>query len=155
MAVATYATTTTTTMVLVVVLSISTIVPVAMADAGFIATTCNKTHNAKCVAVLTANPDSADASTVSDLAGVALDLAVAAASDAGALINDRSSRYGGGAPEGKRCAPAAAPTSTPPTTSTSTRTTASAPATTPPRRAWCPGRVAPLTSATRRSPPPR
>ncbi|BAS70015.1 Os01g0111000 [Oryza sativa Japonica Group] len=59
MAVATYATTTTTTMVLVVVLSISTIVPVAMADAGFIATTCNKTHNAK------------------------------------------SSRYGGGAPEGE------------------------------------------------------
>lgn len=101
MAVATYATTTTTTMVLVVVLSISTIVPVAMADAGFIATTCNKTHNAKCIAVLTANPDSADASTVSDLAGVALDLAVAAASDAGALINDRSSRYGGGAPEGE------------------------------------------------------
>ncbi|EEC69801.1 hypothetical protein OsI_00097 [Oryza sativa Indica Group] len=100
MAMATYATT-TTTMVLVVVLSISTIVPaVAMADAGFIATTCSKTHNAKCVAVLTANPDSADVSTVSDLAGAALDLAVAAASDAGALINDRSSRYGGGTPEG-------------------------------------------------------
>uniref|UniRef100_A0A0E0JD91 Pectinesterase inhibitor domain-containing protein n=1 Tax=Oryza punctata TaxID=4537 RepID=A0A0E0JD91_ORYPU len=90
---------TSTTMVLVVVLSIWMIVPVAMADSGFISTTCNKTHNTNCVAVLTANPDSADASTVSDLAGVALDLAVAAASDAGAVINDRSSRYGG-TPEG-------------------------------------------------------
>ncbi|KAF0898978.1 hypothetical protein E2562_012671 [Oryza meyeriana var. granulata] len=91
------ATSAATTMLLVLVLSTSSTatLPVAMADAGFIATTCNKTHNDKCVAVLTANPDSADASTVSDLAGVALDRAVAAASDAGAVINDRSSRYGG------------------------------------------------------------
>ncbi|KAL5226851.1 hypothetical protein ABZP36_015116 [Zizania latifolia] len=74
--------------------------PVALADARFIATTCAKTNNDNCVDVLNANPDSNDASTVSDLASISLDLAVSAASDAGGVINDESGTYGAGTPEG-------------------------------------------------------
>lgn len=68
--------TTSTTTVLVVVVSCG--LPAAHADAVFISRTCKKTKNAAlCVGVLGLNQDSVKASTVHDLASIALGIATA------------------------------------------------------------------------------
>uniref|UniRef100_A0ACD5VBV4 Uncharacterized protein n=1 Tax=Avena sativa TaxID=4498 RepID=A0ACD5VBV4_AVESA len=83
-------------MALVVLAGVSS----AHADAGFISRTCNKTRNpSQCVAVLSADPHSANASTEHDLASIALQIAADTADHNGEVIGDLS-KNSQGTPEG-------------------------------------------------------
>lgn len=67
-----------TTMALIVLAAMSSdALPTAHADAGFISRTCQKTNNAAvCLAMLSADPKSAYATTEHDLVSIALEIAI-------------------------------------------------------------------------------
>lgn len=62
--------------------------PGALADADFIAQTCKSADNEQCVAVLSADPRSANATTVRDLASIAMDIALSNADDSFNKVHD-------------------------------------------------------------------
>ncbi|CAM0879302.1 unnamed protein product [Alopecurus aequalis] len=87
-------------MALVVLLSTFSGLPTTHADAGFISHTCNKTKNpAECVAMLSADPECANASTEHDLASIALQIAIDTAEHNGEVIDDLAKKSQG-TPEG-------------------------------------------------------
>lgn len=83
------ATATSVALVLLLLAAVSSSLPAADADAGFISQTCNKTKNATlCVALVSLWPGSARASTERDLAGIGLLIAADAASHRAEVISD-------------------------------------------------------------------
>ncbi|KAF0901108.1 hypothetical protein E2562_037965 [Oryza meyeriana var. granulata] len=74
----------------VVALNVILVVLVSVvADANLIARTCKRTTNPYCVKMLLADPWSAKATTVRELAGVALDIAAAAVRDGSATVHSK------------------------------------------------------------------
>jgi len=70
--------------VAIVLLGIAaSVVPAAVADAGFVESTCKSSDNPNCVAVLGTDPRSANATTVVELASIGLDIAHAKALNVG------------------------------------------------------------------------
>ena len=87
-------------MALTVLVSAFSGLPAAHADNGFISRTCNKTKNpAQCVAVLTVDPESANANTEHDLASIALQIATDTAEHNGEVISNLA-KSSQGTPEG-------------------------------------------------------
>jgi len=66
--------------------------PAALADADFVASTCKSSDNPQCAAVLGADPRSANATTVRELASIALDVAAAAARAASGFLSGEADR---------------------------------------------------------------
>uniref|UniRef100_A0A0D9XAD1 Pectinesterase inhibitor domain-containing protein n=1 Tax=Leersia perrieri TaxID=77586 RepID=A0A0D9XAD1_9ORYZ len=84
---------------LAAVVLVSIVVSVA-GDARFIFSTCKLTKNPNCVKTLATDPRSTKATTVRELADVALDIAAAAVKDGSASINDKHQRYAKAEPLG-------------------------------------------------------
>jgi pectinesterase inhibitor-like protein len=76
-------------MVLVVLAAVFPGLPTAHADAGFISSACKKTKNpSQCVAVLSSDPRTANASTEHDLASIALQIATDTTEHNGEVIEN-------------------------------------------------------------------
>ena len=75
-----------------ILLLLAVAVAAALADADFVASTCKSSDNTRCAAVLGADPRSANATTVRELASIALDVAAAAARAASGFLSGEADR---------------------------------------------------------------
>jgi pectinesterase inhibitor-like protein len=83
-------------MSLILLAAMFSTLPAAHADAGFISYICNKTKNATmCVAVLRDDPESAKASTVRDLANIALQITINTTDHNADVIDDLAKKSQG------------------------------------------------------------
>jgi len=78
--------------VAIVLLGIAASVPAAVADAGFVESTCKSSDNPNCVAVLGTDPRSANATTVVELASIGLDIAHANAVNSSNYLSGEADR---------------------------------------------------------------
>jgi len=75
-----------------ILLLLAVAVAAALADTDFVASTCKSSDNLRCAAVLGADPRSANATTVRELASIALDVAAAAARAASGFLSGEADR---------------------------------------------------------------
>ncbi|KAL6661910.1 hypothetical protein ACP70R_001294 [Stipagrostis hirtigluma subsp. patula] len=87
------ATVTTAAMAIVALLAAAAAsLPAAVADANFVAETCRSSDNPQCVAVLSTDPRSVNATTVHELASIGLDIATANARKSFDFVSDEASK---------------------------------------------------------------
>ncbi|KAJ1269451.1 hypothetical protein BS78_07G212800 [Paspalum vaginatum] len=84
---------TTAAVVLLVVAASSSLLPATLATAGFVASTCKSSDNPQCVAVLGTDPRSVNATTVQELASIALDIATATARDSSSYLSTEADKH--------------------------------------------------------------